>query len=272
MSTESMVTQADDRAQLLQNFLEYHHARSLRAIEWDAIVAFLEAAPRTAQPDPLAIAMQHIASIGEEPFVVMKTEDGWKTRTLAGHLALTLPEREAVLEEAEKLVAAKRAGMAEASEYRLEEMKRCIDQGGSSWGVGDWDDVRDFVFFASQARVGKGPWAAALTTLGLEWGEDGYSLRTPYDGDVNDDTGQHIVVGGETVVTFSDSDEGDRAREWFHAALTTPAPAVSTDEIAGALRWLRAFWEPGSNHDTEEVKCALANADAILSRIRGDSE
>jgi len=56
MSNESMVTHADDRAQFLQNFLEFHHARSLRAIEWDAIVAFLKANPRTAaQPEREAV-------------------------------------------------------------------------------------------------------------------------------------------------------------------------------------------------------------------------
>jgi len=46
---------------------------------------------------------------------------------------------------------------------------------------------------------------------GLEVTEDGYSLRTPYDGDADGD-GRHIVVGGEIVVTFADSDEGDRVR------------------------------------------------------------
>lgn len=47
---------------------------------------------------------------------------------------------------------------------------------------------------------------------GLELTEDGYSLRVAYDGDAADD-GRAIVVGGETVVTFADSDEGEAVRE-----------------------------------------------------------
>lgn len=61
------------------------------------------------------------------------------------------------LREAEALVAAKRAGSREESEYRLEEIRSCIRKGGDSWGVADWDDVRDYVFNAAKAR-------AALTT------------------------------------------------------------------------------------------------------------
>ena len=57
---------------------------------------------------------------------------------------------------------------------------------------------------------------------GLEWSEDGYSLRTPHDGDVDGD-GRHIVVGGETVITFADSDVGEEYRERILAALT-PSP------------------------------------------------
>jgi hypothetical protein len=59
--------------------------------------------------------------------------------------------------------------------------------------------------------------------LGLEWSEDGYSLRTPFDGDVDGD-GRHVVVGGETVVTFADSDEGEKAREAILAALKDRSP------------------------------------------------
>lgn len=59
------------------------------------------------------------------------------------------------------------------------------------------------------------------TVDGLEWTDDGYSLRTPYDGDADGD-GRPIIVGGEIVVTFSDSDEGDKYRERILRALTTP--------------------------------------------------
>src|SRR3546814_5228767 len=59
----------------------------------------------------------------------------------------------------------------------------------------------------------------------LEWSEDGYSLRTPHDGDVDGD-GRHIVVGGETVITFADSDVGEEYLERIRAALT-PSATIS---------------------------------------------
>ena len=46
-----------------------------------------------------------------------------------------------------------------------------------------------------------------------------------------------------------------------NAALTKERAA-----LRAGLRWLRAFWMPGSNHDTAEVQNALANADALLSQ------
>lgn len=70
--------------------------------------------------------------------------------------ALTTPEQgtsSGELELAEKLIAAKRAGEREQSQYRLDEMRRMIDQGGDSWGIADWDDVRDYVFNAAKARA-----------------------------------------------------------------------------------------------------------------------
>jgi hypothetical protein len=41
-------------------------------------------------------------------------------------------------------------------------------------------------------------------------------------------------------------------------------------ELEGALRWLRAWWEPGSDHDTEEVKHGLACADAALAQTQSE--
>src|SRR3546814_4843255 len=60
---------------------------------------------------------------------------------------------------------------------------------------------------------------------GLEWSEDGYVCRTPPDGDVDGD-GRHIVVGGETVITFADSDVGEEYLERIRAALT-PSATIS---------------------------------------------
>lgn len=73
---------------------------------------------------------------------------------------------------------------------------------------------------ARQAHSLPGDVGTALA--GLEWSEDGYSLRTPHDGDVDGD-GRHVVVGGETVITFADSDVGEEYRERILAALTPSA-------------------------------------------------
>src|SRR3546814_19432246 len=70
------------------------------------------------------------------------------------------------------------------------------------------------------------PYTTLFRSLaGLEWSEDGYSLRTPHDGDVDGD-GRHIVVGGETVITFADSDVGEEYLERIRAALT-PSATIS---------------------------------------------
>jgi hypothetical protein len=41
-------------------------------------------------------------------------------------------------------------------------------------------------------------------------------------------------------------------------------------DLLGALRWLRAFWRPGSDHDTQEVQHALAAADAAIAAAQGE--
>lgn len=76
------------------------------------------------------------------------------------------------------------------------------------------------------------PGDVGTALAGLEWSEDGYSLRTPHDGDVDGD-GRHIVVGGETVITFADSDVGEEYRERIRAALTPSA--LSSDWIASGI-------------------------------------
>jgi hypothetical protein len=39
-------------------------------------------------------------------------------------------------------------------------------------------------------------------------------------------------------------------------------------DLLSALLWLRAFWRPGSGHDTREVKLALAAADTAIAKAR----
>ena len=44
---------------------------------------------------------------------------------------------------------------------------------------------------------------------------------------------------------------------------------ASAPDLLDALRWLRAFWHPGSDHDTDEVQRALAAADAAIAKATG---
>lgn len=52
----------------------------------------------------------------------------------------------------------------------------------------------------------------ARILAGLELTDDGYSLRNKFDGDA-DDQGRSVVVGGDVVLTFADSDDGEELRE-----------------------------------------------------------
>lgn len=82
----------------------------------------------------------------------------------------------------------------------------------------------------------------ALRALaGLELTEDGYSLRTPFDGDVDGD-GRHVVVGGEIVRTFADSDQGEELRDAILAALST---SMSDEPMEAMARWQEISWQKG---------------------------
>jgi len=48
------------------------------------------------------------------------------------------------------------------------------------------------------------------------------------------------------------------------ARLIAAAPDLLT-----ALRWLRAFWRPGSYHDTDEVRRALIASDDAIDKATG---
>jgi hypothetical protein len=101
---------------------------------------------------------------------------------------------------------------------------------------------------------------------GLELTEDGYSLRTPYDGDVDGD-GRHIAVGGEIVVTFSDSDGGEKVRDAI-LALTT------TGEVLAKRVFLAAHWDGWRGnqlrrdvqHDDAEKSWALYVSNGALAK------
>jgi hypothetical protein len=60
----------------------------------------------------------------------------------------------------------------------------------------------------------------------VELTEDGLSLRLPYDGDVDGD-GRHVVVGGDIIATFEDSDAGEAVRDLLIASLSPAATPVS---------------------------------------------
>jgi hypothetical protein len=72
--------------------------------------------------------------------------------------------------------------------------------------------------FGGAAQSGEGRSGAGEDLGDLEWTEDGYSLRTKYDGDADGD-GRHVVVGGDLIVTFDDSEIADEYRERIIAAL-----------------------------------------------------
>lgn len=47
---------------------------------------------------------------------------------------------------------------------------------------------------------------------------------------------------------------------------------AAAPELLEALRWLRALWEPGSDHDTQEVGGALRCADSAIARATQGSD
>ena len=88
------------------------------------------------------------------------------------------------------------------------------------------------------------PEQAVLASVWVQWTADGRNIRR------------------WQRVPFAEGEE-------VTAVILTQAEAKSKVEIAeavGALRWLRAFWEPGIDHDTQEVQHALAAADAALAK------
>lgn len=134
-----------------------------------------------------------------------------------------------------------------------------------SWGDDDAIAIRggDFTSLAFRAaQPGEG-----LPDIGpLELTEDGLSLRTPYDGDA-DDQGRSITVGGDVLATFEDSDAGEQLREFVIAALgmrtTNGLPeslrAIGMSRFAGGL--------PGSNaeRDRETLENAARRIEAAAA-------
>ena len=59
-------------------------------------------------------------------------------------------------------------------------------------------------------------------------------------------------------------DEQDDPEQVANARLIAAAP-----DLLASVRHLRAFWRPGSNHDTQEVQYALAAADAAIAKAQG---
>lgn len=60
---------------------------------------------------------------------------------------------------------------------------------------------------------------------------------------------------------------------WFDLAAAMPTDTLreQRDELLAALVWLRAWWKPGSKHDTDEVKRGLDAADAAIAKAKARS-
>lgn len=112
----------------------------------------------------------------DDPFAAWETIELWKAEAARTEDPRAPDQGE--LETAEKLVAAKRAGMREAAEYRFKEISDCIRQSGASWGVADWDDIRDFIGFAGKAFAEKQ--ALAKSDQGEEVERLREALKTVY--------------------------------------------------------------------------------------------
>lgn len=88
-----------------------------------------------------------------------------------------------------------------------------------------------------------GPWKVADPSYG--W--DHFAAIVTVEG----------IVGTAHIATLSRDHEETAA----NALLMAAAP-----ELLASLRHLRAFWQPGSDHDTQEVQHALAAADAAIAK------
>ncbi|WP_139809981.1 hypothetical protein [Sphingomonas azotifigens] len=98
----------------------------------------------------------------------------------------------------------------------------CKGCGASTSYHGDW--FQCVAFWNRRAAPYDAVREALERLKGLELSEDGLSLRWPYDGDVDGD-GRWITVGGNAVITFEDSDDGEAARQFLLAALNNQLAA-----------------------------------------------
>jgi len=81
----------------------------------------------------------------------------------------------------------------------------------------------------------------------------------------------HTVWGAQAGVAITSvfdnvfgPDCPPQAEATANARLIAAAP-----DLLDALRWLLAFWRPGSDHDTDEVRLAVAAARAAIAKATG---
>lgn len=84
--------------------------------------------------------------------------------------------------------------------------------------------------------------------------------------------GRHpFTMDGDTFIESQWEHHADGAEsDEFLEFDTRKNLADAAPDLLKALRWLREFWMPGSNHDTLEVQYALARADAALAKAAGE--
>ncbi len=115
--------------------------------------------------------------------------------------------------------------------------------------LSDSDLVRLLGLAEGVERAMSGPWDAVE-------GVDGWEVCTALDGDVDGDTGRHLVVGGEPVAIMPDV-EGDCDLAAFIAAASPSAIRSMVEELQAARKALEPFAEAADHLHPSQPDDAL---------------
>ena len=106
------------------------------------------------------------------------------------------------------------------------------------------------------------PWESVDSRRGPAY----LQIREPYDGDVDGDTGQHIVVGGEHIVTIEDTEHAEEIRELIVEAVnalpTLLEALTKADQMGDSVMWAaRSLLEAHDASAHEPDRIDLENAE-----------